>query len=368
VNNELSAHGYGVARAVRPYNIAKETLSNEIAGGKLKLSGREKIAMQVWHFFLRCLALAIMTAMLPGGVFSQTGTKWLPLFNGTSLEGWGYNSDYWRVEDGIIHGEGKSPTNTFAHFKSLKYTDFVLSIKTRLWQTAAGYTNSGVQYRSEFVDSSTHRMKGYQSEIGDDLDGSMYPEANFPTGANMIYANDACKKAIKQNAWNHVLVTANGATVKHELNGNKCLEFTATVMDGYIGLQMHSSDLVSKVEFRDIFIRPLNNSFTIPEGLGVTLDETFASAVIEISPKTVFDKFKLNGNELIISSSLWGNSGRFLEIGLLNMQGRKEYSRLVATSSTAPLQIVLPELGHGDHILFVETAGQTHSEIVRLSR
>jgi hypothetical protein len=66
--------------------------------------------------------------------------------------------------------QGKATFNTFCHTQA-KYADFALSLKARLWRTQAGYTNGGLQYRSDFIDSATHRMKGDQVDIGDNLRG-----------------------------------------------------------------------------------------------------------------------------------------------------------------------------------------------------
>ena len=306
-------------------------------------------------------ALAVLgLAPLAG---AQAKPVWMKLFDGQDLAGWGYTQDYWGVDSGMLQGHGKASVNTFCH-SNRKYSDFVLSVKARLWQTKAGYTNSGLQYRSEFIDSSAHRMKGYQVDIGDGLDGAMYPEGAYPADANMI-GNDACKKFINPNGWNHFLVTANGAKVRHELNGNFCAEFTGTVLDGYIGLQLHATNLVMKVDFKDLFIRPLNNSFIIPEQSATTLDANFASTGIVARGAAAQSGLMISGRNLIVPASFWSGTSGSVRVALNDFSGRTVYARPVSASGASPLEITLPASAPGAHILSVIGAGERYTGLLR---
>lgn len=313
------------------------------------------------------LILAVMvlgSTLIAPETGAQAKPVWKRLFDGKDLSGWGYTADYWQVEDGTLQGQGKAFYNTFCH-SDRKYSDFVLSVKARLWQTPAGYTNSGLQYRSDFIDSATHRMKGYQVDIGDALDGSMYPEGNFPADAKQLM-NDPCRKFINPNGWNHFLVTANGGKVRHELNGNFCVEYTATVLDGYIGLQLHATSLVMKVDFKDIYIRPLNNSFAVPESLATTLDDTYAAtSIVPITHTAAGSRVDLIGNSLSIPASFWsGNKGR-IDVSLRDFRGRTVFSRPIKAEGGASLTIELPALAAGGHILSVTGTGNAYSGVLR---
>jgi hypothetical protein len=319
---------------------------------------------------LRALAAGLLLASMVCEAGAQAQPVWMPLFDGSKLTGWGYTADYWGVDSGMIQGQGKATYNTFCH-TNRKYSDFVLSVKARLWQTQAGYTNSGLQYRSVFIDSATHRMKGYQVDIGDNLDGSMYPEGAYPPDAKQVFA-DPCRKFIKPNNWNHYLVTANGGKVKHELNGNFCMEYTATVLDGYVGLQLHATSTVMKVDFKDIYIRPLNNSFAIPESLATVLDDGYSSGV---RPHAAAVKEGINviGDRLFIPASFWtGRQGAgrhgVVDISLRDFTGRTKFSRPVRTAGIVPMEISLPALGAGGHILSVTGIGNAYSGIVHQVR
>ena len=310
-------------------------------------------------------ALAMLIGMTVT-VSASAPAIWKPLFDGRDLLGWGYTSDFWSVDAGLLKGQGKATFNTFCH-TDRKYSDFVLTVKARLWQTGAGYTNSGLQYRSDFIDSATHRMKGYQVDIGDNLDGAMYPEGAYPADAKMVM-NDPCAKFIKHNDWNQYLVTANGGKIRHELNGNLCLEYTATVLDGYIGLQLHATSLVMKVDFKDLFIRPLNNSFLIPESQAATLDESFSP--VSLAPRALVrnegkENLSVTGNTMYIPASFWSDRSGPIDISLRDFRGRTVYSRPVNGVGEASLSIALPALEAGGHILSVTGGGNAYAGVFR---
>jgi hypothetical protein len=267
----------------------------------------------------------------------------------------------------MLQGQGKSTYNTFCH-TDRKYSDFVLSVKARLWQTSAGYTNSGLQYRSVFIDSATHRMKGYQADIGDGLDGSMYPEGAYPADAKMV-GNDACRKFIEPNGWNHFLITADGGKVRHELNGNFCAEFTASVLEGYIGLQLHATSLVMKVDFKDLYIRPLNNSFEIPDSLATTLDADFAgpAGIVSHAPHSR-DRLVLDGDMLSLPAGITGGSSGLFNLALMDFRGRTVFSGPIHAEQGSPARIRLPSSGIGGHVLSITEVGNARSWVLPLAR
>jgi hypothetical protein len=297
------------------------------------------------------------------GAWAQAKPVWMKLFDGKSLAGWGYTPEFWSVDSGMIRGQGKATVNTFCH-ADRKYADFVLSFKARLWQTPAGYTNSGVQYRSVFIDSSAHRMKGYQVDIGDALDGSMYPEGGYPADAKQVM-NDACRKFINANGWNHFLVTANGAKVRHELNGNFCAEYTGSVLDGYIGLQLHATSLVMKVDFKDLFIRPLNNSFPIKEELATLLDDDYASTGVLARGRIAPPEPLFAGRTLTLPAGFWSGKPGAVRVAMNDVRGRLVFDRAVRGMGLLPEAIALPALAPGAHVLSVSGAGGTWQGLVR---
>ncbi len=228
--------------------------------------------------------LAVLGSIAAGwAAETQSDVAWLPLFDGKALSKWSFAPDFWRADSGMLIGQGKSSVSTFCHTRAA-YSDFVFSGWTRLWETTAAYSNSGIQYRSGFIDSLSHRMQGYQWDIGGGFDGSLLPENGFPHDTPPREISEACRASIRKNGWNHVVITADRGLIRHELNGITCLEFNASVADGYIGFQFPATTTVMKVDFRDLYIRPLNGSFVIPDSEAVYLGLYHTSGLAPRNP------------------------------------------------------------------------------------
>jgi hypothetical protein len=311
-------------------------------------------------------AAACLCAAAP--VLSQTDTAWQSLFNGKDLKGWGYVAANWKVDSGMIIGKAQSTYNNFCH-STRKYSDFVLAIRARLWETSTEYINSGVQYRSVFIDSSKHSLKGYQMDIGDGYMGSMYPEGGYPAGASGVSPSADCRNKEHLNDWNQYVITANGNRIKHEMNGKVCAEYTAAVTEGYLGMQLHFTSLVMEVDFKDIFIRPLNNSFAIPDSQKVYLnaDYTLKRTSGARAPSQVTLAFppRVDGNTLTIPA-FWRGADRSVKVSLLDPSGKLEFSRSIIAGDELPLVVGLPNFGAGIHLLRVGSGPRAYAGAVRI--
>lgn len=225
-------------------------------------------------------ALAILLVVSASA--QDATTKWMRLWNGKDLAGWRLQEKYWKVDSGMIVGKGRvdGNYNTFA-VPPGTYSDFQLSVRARLFErNIAHYTNSGVQYRSTISDTARKILRGPQLDIGDGASASMYPEGGL--GGSGAGSSAACRSAMKMDEFNHYLVTANGSRSAHKLNGAECNDFATNVSSGVIGLQLHfitnaPAPAGMEVNFKDVFIRPLNNSFAIPDSLAVFLKSDYTS-------------------------------------------------------------------------------------------
>src|SRR5215207_6178443 len=85
------------------------------------------------------------------------------IFDGSSLNGWSGNTEYWSAKDGILKGESRGLllSNTFLIWKGGVLRDFDLKLKVRLTNG-----NSGVQYRSREIGRWV--VAGYQAEIANE--------------------------------------------------------------------------------------------------------------------------------------------------------------------------------------------------------
>lgn len=204
----------------------------------------------------------------------------VPIFNGTNLDGWEGDPTYWRVEDGVLVGEITPETvikrNTFIVWRGGSPADFDLKLDFRI--SAAG--NSGINYRSTLLPPEPETrfpMRGYQF----DIDGRRrYTGNNYEERGRLFLAvrgqytrvvgtrppvllttfGDAdALGEVASDDWNSVHIIARGPMLTHLLNGRL---MSVTVdddeahrpVDGLIGMQVHQGPPM-KVEYRNIRIK-----------------------------------------------------------------------------------------------------------------
>ncbi len=183
------------------------------------------------------------------------------VFDGSTLNGWEGDSNTWRVENGNIAGgslEETVPHNEFLCTEKT-YSDFHLTLKYRL-ETAGGFTNAGVQFRSVRATNPAYEMIGYQADIGNGYFGSLYDESR----RDMVLAGIdslAGVRLFKPDDWNDYQIIAEGKRIQIFLNGTQTVDYTepddAIPQSGLIGLQVHGGGKV-KVSYKDIELTELN--------------------------------------------------------------------------------------------------------------
>jgi len=164
---------------------------------------------------------------------------WVPLFDGTTLNGWtqyGGNAEY-RVVDGEIHGFTvlDSP-NSFLSTEQT-FGDFILEYEV----FPNPEFNSGVQIRSEV--SNDNVVFGYQVELDPSpraWSAGIYDERRrgwlYP-----LTKNEAAQNAFKLNEWNKIRVEAIGHSIRTWINGVEASSILDDqTAEGFIGLQVHS--------------------------------------------------------------------------------------------------------------------------------
>lgn len=200
------------------------------------------------------------------------------LFNGSDLNGWKGNADFWRVEDGTI-------TGTTTADKPLKYNTFLIwtggtpgDFELRLKYKING-GNSGIQYRSKVINEDKFIVGGYQADIdaGNMFTGINYEERGrgilVQRGERVTIREDGDKvttkfadrgelaEKIKKADWNDYRVVAKGNNLKHYINGELMSEVTDEQKDkaaatGILALQLHQGPPM-KVQFKDLRLKEL---------------------------------------------------------------------------------------------------------------
>src|ERR1700690_1982282 len=109
-------------------------------------------------------------------------TGFVPIFDGTTLNGWDGNPKYWRVENGAIVGEVTPETllkvNTFLVWRGGTMRDFELKADYRI--SAKG--NSGINSRSVDEPEMQWVMRGYKADIDGEsrnANGKRYTGQNY---------------------------------------------------------------------------------------------------------------------------------------------------------------------------------------------
>jgi hypothetical protein len=221
--------------------------------------------------------VAIAVAMTGGAAVAADDAGFVPIFNGTSLEGWEGKPEFWSVQDGVIIGQttAEKPTkgNTFLIWRQGTVDDFELEWKYRI---TGG--NSGIQYRSKDLGDSV--VGGYQGdfEAGPKFSGIMYEEKGRGIlalrGERVTIAADGTKtmgepigktedlqQKIKQGDWNDYKIVARGPKLQHFINGQLMSEtvdeeVSKRAAEGILALQLHAGPPM-KIEVKDIRLKRL---------------------------------------------------------------------------------------------------------------
>jgi Domain of Unknown Function (DUF1080) len=177
----------------------------------------------------------------------ELAAGWISLFDGRTLFGWRANNDEraggvnWAVEDGVIvadRGEQGLLLTT------VPFADYELRCDYRL----ADGGNSGIFLRTTFQPIDAAR-DCYELNMCDS-----HPE--FPTGS-LVGRKRVGMKIDGEGEWKTYHVRLEGPRITVRLDGREILDFTdespALRLAGDIGLQKN----VGRIEFRNIFLRPL---------------------------------------------------------------------------------------------------------------
>jgi len=227
--------------------------------------------------FAGCFSLAMLVAVA-SFIQAEEDLKFVPLFDGKSLDGWvqkGGTAEY-HVVDGTIVGTSVPKTGNSFLCTDRDYSDFVLEVEFRVDPPL----NSGIQIRSNmYEESKTYktdngkevtvkagRVHGYQVEI-DPSDrawsGGIYDEGRRGW-LNDLKENPEARKAFKQNDWNKYRIECRGDSIKTFVNGVPAADLKDDMTStGFIALQVHGvgkdeNKIGKQVRWRNIKIAELN--------------------------------------------------------------------------------------------------------------
>lgn len=222
----------------------------------------------------------------------------ISIFDGKSFSGWKGDSTYWRIENGnlvgIVTPETRLERNSFIIWQEETPEDFELKLEYRI--TKEG--NSGINYRSEEIDTIPFALRGYQFDLDgqNHYTGQNYEERGRTTLAyrgqsvlleplpdslavmpkSTFIKNNAWTRSvvtysvsdlaeldysIKENDWNSCHLVVHGNKMQHYVNDVLMSEVIDNDVQnrrtiGSIGVQVHVGPPM-KVEFRNIRLKIL---------------------------------------------------------------------------------------------------------------
>lgn len=204
---------------------------------------------------LLCFSAACAQPDQPNGQRDQS----VVLFDGATLNGWRpidpLDSHFWRVADSCLTGgDGHSevPKNTYLRTER-EYGDFEFRCLFRLsGDSATGFINSGIQYRSKVVDND---IVGYQADIGNGHWGDIYDEHR----RGLLVPGDlrTLRRILQEDGWNSYIIRVRGNHHELYINGVKTCDYVETdptiPATGVIAVQLHSGG-AAKIQLRDVTI------------------------------------------------------------------------------------------------------------------
>jgi len=188
----------------------------------------------------------------------------IQLFDGKDLTGWEGHEKYWSVKEGVIIGKNTEnvPVSTYLLTKR-KFSDFRLVFEFKLAQ------------------SEMHSGIAMWGRVAPDK-GDKYTYAGhlvmFPSGWGMydLFGRNGlpvdggpAKKVGKQHDWNDLEILAQGNRVRVAVNGKLVVDWRdpepKRILEGPIGLQLHSNNVPQEVHFKDLILT------TFPEPVMITV-------------------------------------------------------------------------------------------------
>jgi hypothetical protein len=187
------------------------------------------------------LAASVAAIQLAPQAVGQTGSGWVQLFDGKSMDGWTSTGEAnWRVEDGALvadKGKGGHLVTKDSYKNFMIYSEF--------WSDEAA--NSGIFIRCKDPKAIGARTC-YEVNIYDKR-----PDPSYGTGAIVYFAevNPMPKAAGK---WNTFEITADGRHLVVMLNGQKTADIRNGMFEeGHFTLQYGAG----VIKFRKVAIKSL---------------------------------------------------------------------------------------------------------------
>lgn len=229
--------------------------------------------------FIRFAGFCVMAASCLGLQASDPFQKWIPLFDGNSLQGWDGRPGAWVAQDGEIRTTGQPDGRNWLIWRGEAPEDFILRLEYRHIRG-----NSGVQVRS--LELKDHQVRGYQVEVAEPAVMGLWHHSLMTEKDPAIQARKTLstaglhttihpsgvrsesrwaeagelQKAVHAQGWNEMEIRVQGNLLSQSVNGVLLSQLVDRerafrTRQGVIALQDHGKGC--QVAFRNLRLLPL---------------------------------------------------------------------------------------------------------------
>jgi Domain of Unknown Function (DUF1080) len=185
-------------------------------------------------------------------------TGFIPLVAPDSLTGWEGNTDWFRLEKGVVIAgklDQAVPRNEFL-CTTKNYRNFELRLEARIIGQG---DNAGIQFRTRRIPNH-HEVSGYQADMGVAWKRSVWGALYDESRRNKMLTPEVSEKAYKPGEWNAFRIRCEGPRIQIWLNDIQTVDYTEgepdIAQEGVIALQIHSGP-PAEAHYRNVRIREL---------------------------------------------------------------------------------------------------------------
>jgi len=196
--------------------------------------------------------------------------EWIPLFDGTTLDGWTANEDpsSWKIEEGAIVNSGpRSHLFYTGEVRNHNFRNFELSLDVK---TRPG-SNSGIYFHTAFQEEGWLE-RGYEAQV---INSSLGENGEHKMTGSIYAIRNVWKSPVPDDVWFNYRIRVQGKTIETFINDLLAASYTEPddpyrpqgmagrrLSTGTFALQCH--DPGSEVHFRNIRVKPLPDDLSTP--------------------------------------------------------------------------------------------------------
>jgi hypothetical protein len=197
----------------------------------------------------------------------------ITLFDGKSLDGWEGYEDHWSVVDGVIVGKNTKPVPVSTYLLTKKkFSDFRLHAKVKQVKSKM---HSGIAFWGKVLpEGGPHtKARGKYTYAGHLVMFPFHWSMYDLFGRNGLPVDGGpARKVGSDTEWNDLIILAQGNRVRLVVNGTLVVDWRdpepKRILEGPIGLQLHSNNVEQEVHFKDLEITTFPSDKDIPKKIG----------------------------------------------------------------------------------------------------